>query len=716
MVNKVITIKEKIFKYLKNNSKKKFSKVSLISNLQISKENLEAFETALKELINEKVILNSHKKLSVNKDLKFFIGKFIYNPKGYGFCISTDEFSEIKEIFIPPSSISSVMYGDRVIASIIQDKTHSDKSYEGKIISILERNTTSLVGTYIDNNDFGFVIPDNPKYNIDIYIAKDRNLGAKSYDKVVVNIEKYPYLNTDKKPEGYIDKVIGFKDDKNIDYLSILEDFGIETEFSSKVLAQVNKIPETIDLSELSKRKDLTEEIIFTIDGEDAKDLDDAISIKILDNGNFLLGVHIADVSHYVKEGSRIDKEALKRGTSIYFINKVVPMLPAKLSNNLCSLNPDEIKLTLTCEMEINRRGTVVKHNIYESYIKSKARLCYNEVSDYLENKSNDVIEKYPFLEDSLLFAKDLQEILFKKRYKRGSVEFNFDEAKIILDENDTPIYLDKYDRRISNEVIEEFMLVANETVSEHFFNLDVPFVYRVHENPRQEKVEDFYNFIKNYDYIVPDEISPLALQEILRQASGKPEENAINILMLQSMQQAKYLPTATGHFALSCTYYSHFTSPIRRYPDLQIHRIIKEYIHGEITEHRKKQLKNIVDYSSKTSSKRERIAQKAEMEYDNLKKAEYMDLHIGEEFEGMITGILATGMYVTLENTVEGFLSIEKISEVIGDLFMPSKNDYKFIGENTKKEILMGNKIKVKVSNVIIENKQVIFDFVSFK
>lgn len=714
MGSNITTIKEKIFRYLINNKNKNFKKIELIANLKVTKENIKAFDLAIKELISEDVINSHNKRLSINKKYDFFIGKFIYNPKGFGFCISIESEPKLKEIFIPPSAINTAMYGDIVIAIILPFNSDR-KNYEGNIISILERNTSSLVGTYIDNKTFGFVIPDNSKFNMDIYISENNNLGAKSYDKVVVNIEKYPNINSNNKPEGYIDKVIGFKDDKNIDYYSILEEYGLETEFSSKVLNQVDKISTEIDLSELSKRKDLSNEIIFTIDGEDAKDLDDAISIKILDNGNYMLSVHIADVSHYVKEGSRIDKEALKRGTSVYFINKVIPMLPAKLCNNLCSLNEGEIKLTLTCEMEINNKGFVVNHNIFESYILSKARLCYDEVSDFLEGKSNLVIEKYPIVKDSLLIAKDLQNILFKKRCKRGSIEFNFDESKIVLDEYDTPIYVDKHDRRIANEIIEECMLVTNETVSEHFFNLDMPFVYRVHENPRQEKIDDFYEFIKNYNYTIPDEISPLALQSILREASGKPEENAINILMLQSMQQAKYIPAPIGHFALSCKYYSHFTSPIRRYPDLQIHRIIKEYLHGEITEHRKRQLKNIVEYSSKSSSKKERVAQKAEIDYDNLKKVEYMNLHIGEEFTGMITGILSTGMYVTLDNTIQGFLNIEKLNEVFSDDFTINKTELKYIGENSKKEILMGNILKVKVSNVLMDKKQVIFDFVSF-
>ena len=708
-----ITIKEKIFNHLRNNENKSFKKIELITALSVNKENLQAFDLAIKELINENIINSRSKRLSINKNLEYFIGKFVYNPKGFGFCISIESAPRIKELFIPPSIINSAMYGDIVIANILPFNSDR-KNYEGNIISILERNTHNLIGTYINNIDYGFVIPDNSKFNMDIYIPGGKSLGAKSYDKVVVNIEKYPNINSTNKPEGYIDRVIGFKNDKNTDYLSILEEYELETEFSSKVLNQVDKISTEIDLLELSKRKDLTNEIIFTIDGEDAKDLDDAISIKILDNGNYMLGVHIADVSHYVKESSRIDKEALKRGTSVYFINKVIPMLPAKLCNNLCSLNEGEIKLTLTCEMEINKKGAVVNHNIYESYIVSKARLCYDEVSDFLEGKSNLVIEKYPLIENSLLIAKDLQSILFKKRYKRGSVEFNFDESKIILDKYDTPIYVDKYDRRIANEIIEECMLVTNETVSEHFFNLDMPFVYRVHEKPRQEKIDDFYEFIKNYNYTIPDEISPLALQSILKEASERPEKNAVNILMLQSMQQAKYIPVPIGHFALSCKYYSHFTSPIRRYPDLQIHRIIKEYLHGEITEHRKKQLRNIVEYSSKSSSKKERIAQKAEIDYDNLKKVEYMSLHIGEEFTGMITGILSTGIYVTLDNTTQGFLNIEKLNEALKDNFLVNKSEFKYVGEFTKKEILMGNTIKVKVSNVIIDNKQVIFDFIS--
>ena len=711
-----MSIKELIVRTLIEKKGKRLTKIMVQNEISIDKKNRHNFDIAMKELINEGVVvINKKKKIAVNHNLDLFVGKFVCNPKGYGFCILTEKAQtpeSIRELFIPPNFIKNALHGDRIVARINKNKFQNKKA-EGEVISILKRDIESVVGTYIDNGTFGFVIPDNSKISKDIYISKDHSGGAGSYHKVLVNITKYP--EGDKKPEGKVVEVFGFKEEQGVDMASILAEYEIRTGFPQKVIQQVEKIPETIEEIELKRRKDLTGLTIFTIDGEDAKDLDDAVSIKKLKNGNWELGVHIADVTHYVREGTKIDHEALERGTSVYLINKVIPMLPKKLSNNLCSLNPDTIKLTLSVFMEINKHGNVVKHKIYESYIKSRAKLNYTEISNFLDGTSNAFVEKYPDLVDDINEMDILQKILEKKRVDRGSIEFNFAEAKINLNEDDEPTEVKKYDRRIANEIIEEFMLVTNETVAKFFFEQHIPFVYRIHESPREIKLEEFANFASLYGYAVPtnsEYLTSKELQEVIATAKGKPEEQAINLLLLQSMQQARYSPIPKGHFGLGCKFYSHFTSPIRRYPDLQIHRIIKEFLNGVLTDSRKLHLDKIVEMSSKISSKRERLAQNAEMEYDQLKMAQYMSKKIGEEYEGMITTLTMQGAYITLDNTIEGYIKIERLQD---DEYELVRDEHVFVGKNTGKKVMLGDRLKVSVHKVHLENKEILFDFVNY-
>jgi ribonuclease R len=711
-----MSIKELIVRTLIDKKDKRLTKVMVQNEIKINKRDKHNFDIAMKELINEGVVIvTKKKKVTINNSLDLFIGKFVYNPKGYGFCILTEkaQTSEtIKDLFIPPSFVKDALHGDRIVARINKSKLQ-DKKAEGEIISILRRDIEAVVGTYLDNGTFGFVIPDNPKISRDIYVAKDNNSGAESYQKVLVNITKYP--EKDRNPEGKVVEILGFKEEQGVDLASILAEYEIRTEFPPKVLQQVDKIPDTVEESELKRRKDFTGLNIFTIDGEDSKDLDDAISIKKLKNGHWELGVHIADVTHYVREGTKLDNEALERGTSVYLINKVIPMLPKKLSNGLCSLNPDTVKLTLSVFMEINKNGNVVKHRLYESYIKSRAKLNYTEVSNFLDGTSNAFAEKYPGLVEDIKEMEVLQRILEKKRVDRGSIEFNFAEAKITLDEEDKPIEVKKHDRRIANEIIEEFMLVTNETVAQFFFEQHVPFVYRIHEKPREIKLEEFTNFINLYGYAVNTDAENLTskeLQDIIATAKGKPEEQAINLLLLQSMQQARYSPIPKGHFGLGCKLYSHFTSPIRRYPDLQIHRIMKEFLNGLMIDSRKLQLDKIVEMSSGIASKRERQAQKAEMDYDQLKMTEYMGKRIGEEYEGMITSLTMQGVYITLDNTIEGFMKIERLDD---DEYELVRDEHIFIGKNTGRKIMLGNLLNVSVSKVHLETKEILFDFVGY-
>lgn len=720
-----MSIKEKIIREILTQPNKKFTKSELRQLLSIDNEKVGEFNKAMTSLVKESVlVLIKKNRYVLNKDNELFIGKFLYNTKGYGFCIktSTPVEGEVRELFIAPQNIKNAMNEDIVICKITRkEKEGSQYKTEGEILSILERGTVSLVGTYVKNNPqdkFGFVVPDNNKIHKDIYIYDGNENKAQSYDKVVVTITKYP--SGDKKPEGIVEEVLGFKYDTGVDYLSIVHEYGFKETFSPKAIHQLNKISEIIPEEELKRRKDFTNECIFTIDGEDSKDLDDAISIEKLSNNKYRLGVHIADVAHYVKEDTPLDKDALNRGTSVYLINKVIPMLPKKLSNKLCSLNPFETKLTLSVIMDINSKGQVIKYDMYESYINSKARLCYNNVSDFIEGKAplnlDEKIIGTPMqtkVEESIMVAGELMKILEKKRFDRGALDFNFAEAKIILDEDDRPVEVSTYDRRIANDIIEEFMVVTNEVVAEHFNELDIPFVYRVHEKPKMEKLQNVFNFIETLGYEVPIDISPNSIQDILKQAKGKPEEEAINLLLLQSMQQARYFQEELGHFGLGATYYSHFTSPIRRYPDLQIHRIIKDYLNKRLNALRIDKLKDKVEFSSRISSKRERQAQKAELEFDNIKKIEFMENQIEREFVGTITSINKTHCKITLPNTIEGTLPISRIAE--GD-FTLLKESASLVGISSGREVTIGDKITVRVYKASVEEQVIIFDFVSFE
>ena len=715
--------KELILKEILKNRCKQFTKVELkkILNVEGKKGHNKLFIKDLKSLIKENVIIKNKKgKYNLNNSFyNLFLGKFIQTDKGFNFCVSVSKNKkEIREVYINKNNIKNSMHGDFVLVEIT--KKNQDGKAEGKVISVLTRAIKTLVGTFIKDkkNNFAFVIPDNSKINYDIYIPNNCFKTAKNFDKVIVNITRYP--EGDRKPEGIISEILGFKYDIGIDYLSIINEYNFKEVFNPKVLQQVEKIKEKISDYDLKGRRNLTDMCIFTIDGEDSKDLDDAVSIQRLKNGNYRLGVHIADVSHYVKEDTPLDKEALSRGTSIYMINKVIPMLPKKLSNNLCSLNPLTTKLTLSVFMDINKNGQVIKYDIFESYISSKSKLFYKNVSDFLEEKNDLKVSEeikgtqMEFdIKNSLVLAKELKDILEKKRLRRGALDFQFAEACIDLDSEDRPVSVKAYERRVSNDIIEEFMIVTNETVAEHFNKLEIPFVYRVHEKPKQEKIEQFLGFVRELGYDIRDEISVENLQYILKQAEGKIEEEAVNLLLLQCMEQAKYLPDELGHFGLGSSYYSHFTSPIRRYPDLQIHRIIKDYLNGKINKVRIEQLRRKVTDSSRISSKRERQAEKCENEYKNLKKAEFMEDKINNVFDGIITGISRFNCKVTLDNTIEGEVSLNKVND---EDFKVLREGCSLIGLTSNRKITIGDKVKVRLVNVNLEEQLIIFKFEDFK
>ena len=642
-----------------------------------------------------------------------FVGKFISHRKGFGFVESDKE--DERDLYIPMKDVGDAMHGDRVLAEVTKEAS-GYKRAEGKIVEVITRTVTQIVGTFKPHEHFGFVVPREKSLRSDVYIQEKYFNGAMEDDVVVVEIIQW--AKDDKKPEGKIIEVLGNKDNRGIEIESIIREHGLPLEFQQKVLDNANYVAVPIPEEEYERRRDLRDKHIFTMDGADAKDLDDAIQVELLPNGNYLLGVHIADVTHYVKEKSDLDKEALKRATSVYLVDKVIPMLPKQLSNGVCSLNPDEDKLTLSVFMEINDKGDVVYSTIEETIIKSKARMVYTDVSDILENNDRGLKIKYAELVDDFRLAEKLARILMKKREKRGALDFNFPEPYIHLDENGKPYSIEPYERRIANKIIEEFMLVTNETVAEYFYWLGIPFVYRIHETPSSTKMEALNSFINQFNILIKgdlEEVHPKALQKIIKEMEGKPGEKAINTLLLRSLKQAKYSPDCSGHFGLAASYYCHFTSPIRRYPDLQIHRIIKEFINGGINNRRQDKLKDIVLKASEQSSEMERKAEVAERDIDKFYKCIYMEDKIGEEFEGIISSVTNYGFYVELPDTVEGLVPIELIE---ANSYIFNEKSYEFIVQYYDKEVYersykIGDKVNIKVDHVNADIREITFKLV---
>lgn len=562
----------------------------------------------------------------------------------------------------------------------------------------MERGTTTVVGTFAKSRNFGFVVADNQRFGKDIYIPKAQTKGAVSGHKVVVELTDFG--GKDKKPEGKIIEILGHINDPGVDIRSIVKAFGFAETFPKEVMNEVENIPSEVDSADWAGRMDIRDWQMVTIDGEDAKDLDDAITIR--KEGNiYKLGVHIADVTNYVKEGSPLDKEALSRGTSVYLVDRVIPMLPHALSNGICSLNAGVDRLALSCLMDIDEKGTVVSHKIAETVVNVSRRMSYTSVKKILEDKDQDEMKEYEELIPMFEMMQELAQILREKRRKRGSIDFDFPESKITLDEKGKPIEIKPYDRNTATKIIEDFMLIANETIAEDYFWQELPFVYRSHENPDPEKIMKLGIFINNFGYTIKmgqDEIHPKELQKLIEKIDGTPEEPLISRLTLRSMKQAKYTVTGDGHFGLAAKYYCHFTSPIRRYPDLQIHRIIKENLRTGISEKRIKHYDRILPDVALRSSMMERKADEAEREVDKMKKAEYMSQFIGETFEGVISGMNTWGMYVELPNTVEGMVHVTALKD---DYYFYDEERYVMVGERTGKTYKLGEKVEVSVTAV---------------
>ena len=699
-------LKERLLGLINDPAYTPLKKEELALIFDIHPTEMPMFYNFLEELEEDGYIGKTKKgKIASPKSMGYFVGKFVAHRKGFGFVESDEEY--IQDLFIPAADVNGAMHNDRVVAEITKPAT-DERRAEGAIIKVLEREITKVVGEFQSNKTFGFVIADEKKFNQDIYIPKKYFSGAKDGDKVVVQITVWPQAG--RKPEGKIIEVLGPKGEKEVEILSIIRAHGLPEEFPKKVLEEAQKVAVPISREEIDRRLDIRDLNIFTIDGEDAKDLDDAISIERLSNGNFKLGVHIADVTHYVHEKSKLDKEALKRATSVYLVDTVIPMLPKTLSNGVCSLNPHEDKLTLSVFMEIDRKGNVKQYDIKETIIHSKARMTYTEVSDILEHDDEELKAKYSHVVEEFKIAEVLAKILMERRNRRGAIDFDFPEAKIILTPEGKVSDIKEYERRISNRIIEEFMLITNETVAEHYFWLNIPFVYRIHETPSPEKMQELGKFVSTFGYTIKgdlEEVHPKALQSIISAIKGKREEEAISTIMLRSLKQARYSPECSGHFGLAAQYYSHFTSPIRRYPDLQIHRIMKEHLNNKINKKRQEQLVNIVDYASTQSSERERAADLAERDVKDYYKAVYMEDKVGEEFDGVVSSVTSFGMFIELPNTVEG---LSRLANMGDDYYIYDEMTYTIIGERTRKTYRIGDPVRIKVANVNVDLREIDF------
>ncbi|OEH92264.1 ribonuclease R [Bacillus solimangrovi] len=704
---------ERLLTYMKDESYKPLTVQELEEVLGIeSSESFKEFVQALVKMEEEGLVVRTRSNCyGLPEKMNLIRGKVIAHAKGFAFIEREEKGTD--DIFIPPSQLSSAMHGDIVLVRI--DSESSGARPEGTIVRIIQRAVTEVVGTYIDNRHFGFVNPDNKRVTSDIFIPKGKAKGAVDGHKVIVKIVKYPEGRMN--AEGKVIDILGHKNDPGVDILSIIHSHGIPQDFPEEVMKQALETPENISPEDLNNRRDLRDETLVTIDGADAKDLDDAVSVRKLSNGNYKLIVSIADVSHYVTEGSSIDEEAYERGTSVYLVDRVVPMIPHRLSNGICSLNPQVDRLTLSCEMEVDRQGQVVNHEIFQSVIKTKERMTYTDVNKILEENDEALRSKYAELVPMFEDMGDLADILRRKRMQRGAIDFDFKEAKVLVGDDGTPSDVILRTRSIAERLIEEFMLLANETVAEHFHWMNVPFMYRIHEEPDAEKLQRFFEFITNFGYVVKgkaNEIHPRALQEILEEIQGTPEETVLSTVMLRSMQQARYEPQSLGHFGLSTEYYTHFTSPIRRYPDLIVHRLIRKYLIDKklstaVQEEWAEKLPEIARHTSEM----ERRAVDAERETDEMKKAEYMMKHIGDEFEGMISSITNFGLFVELPNTIEGLVHVSYLTD---DYYRYDDRQYAMIGERTGTVFRIGDEIVVRVIDANKEERSVDFEIVGMK
>lgn len=654
------------------------------------------FHELLDELIYAgKITINRRGLICLPED-HLVVGEYMATQRGFGF-VRVENWED--DVFIPEFATQNAFHGDIVKVRLNGHGGHGGRRKEGEIIQIVKRATQTVVGTFSRNKNVTFVIPDNGKFTRDIYIPKGDTLGAVTGHKVVVEITDYG--SETKSPEGYVRQILGHQNDPGVDILSVIKGFGLPEEFSEEVMRQVAGVPESVDSSDMAGRVDIRSVDTVTIDGEDAKDLDDAITLQKKEDGSFELGVHIADVSHYVTEQSPLDEEAIRRGTSVYLVDRVIPMLPHKLSNGICSLNAGQDRLALSCFMTFDDRGKLMAHHIAETVVNVTERMSYTDVNDILTNHKKETMERYQALIPMFEAMRELAVILRRNRKKKGSIDFDFPECKIKLDETGHPVDIVPYDRNVATKIIEEFMLAANQTVAEEYFWLEIPFVYRTHDYPELEKIHDLARmtaFFGHHIKVGTEEVHPREIQKLIEEIEGTEEEAFLSRLTLRSMKRAQYSTVNTGHFGLAAQYYCHFTSPIRRYPDLQIHRIIKENIRFGMSNKRYAHYEEILPEIARLSSDRERVADDAEREVDKLKKAEYMEDFIGECFVGVISGVTSWGIYVELPNTVEGMV---RLADMEDDQYRFEEENYRVVGHYTGKEYRMGQKVLIRVERV---------------
>lgn len=675
----------------------------------VPKNKYNNFKSILDKLEKEyKIQKNRKNKYSIIDENKYIKGTYRGNEKGYGFVIPENE--EMEDIFIPRGNNNNALNEDIVVAEIVKE-SEDGKRKEGKIVSIVKHEKDKVVGLFVKSKNFGFVIPDDKKFGGDIFISKSNFAKAKNNQKVVVKLTKYPEKN--KKAEGKIIEIIGGIDEAGVDMLSLVKEYDLPYEFPQGVIEEAKSKGNKVDKKDIPNRVDLRDKTIFTIDGEDAKDLDDAVRVYKNDDGNYMLDVHIADVSYYVTENSLLDKEAIIRGTSIYMLDRVIPMLPKELSNGICSLNAGEDRFTLSCTMEIDKEGNIISSDVYKAVIKVTERMNYKDVQKIIDGRDEEVLEKYKNYIQDFKLMEELAKILKNKRLERGYLNLDLPESKVVLDNNGHAVDIKKYELYFSNEIIEQFMLSANETIAERFYWLEAPFIYRVHEEPDIDKVKELNKFLYNFGYKINksgDKVYPKEFAKVLDSVKGKTEERVVSNLVLRTLKVARYESENDGHFGIASKYYCHFTSPIRRYPDLFIHRIISRYLENnyELSEKQKEKYEKQAEQYAKTSSDREKIATKVERDSIDIKMAEYMQDRIGEEYEGMVSSVTSFGIFVELDNTVEGLIRFENL----GDEYFEYDEEHKqLIGEKTGITYKIGDRIKIKVINANKETRQIDFE-----
>jgi len=700
-----MSFEDKLLNYMREVAIKPLKIDELVRNLGITdKREIKRLQKLLEEMEQKgKIIRTRYGRYGVPDKMNLVVGMLQGNQAGFGFILPDKE--ELPDVYIPAGQMNGAMHGDHVVARLLKG---GGRSREGEIIRILKRRSPLIVGRYESGRQYGFVIPDDQRIFHDIFIPKTKKTTKlKNGMKVQVKITRWPEKR--RNPEGKVVEILGFPGDKEVDTLAIIKKYELPERFPTEVLREIKALNRNIGREDLQGREDLRDLPLVTIDGDDAKDLDDAVSLRRSDKG-WELGVHIADVGHYVREGTALDREAFNRGTSIYLVDRVIPMLPPELSNDICSLNKGSDRLARSVIMELDEDGNVNNYRFAAGVIRVRERLTYDELYAILEEKDDHLRERYRELVPMLEEMAALAGVLRKKRLKRGAIDFNLPEVQVVLADDGKPLDIKKRPRTVAEQIIEEFMLVCNETVAEHFYHLQLPFIYRVHERPAEEKIVQFREFIHNLGYSLkgkPERIHPRVLQELLGEVENRPEERVVNTMLLRAMKQARYSPQRSLHFGLAAEYYTHFTAPIRRYPDLVIHRLIQEYLQGMPKQKRLKRINKFVAEAAERASLRERVAMEAERESTDMKMIEFMSDKIGEEFPAVISGVTAFGLFAELDNLVEGLIHVSSMDD---DYYHFHEDKMALIGERSGRTYRIGMPVRVILKRADKENRQIDF------